>query len=169
MVMNWMIIHFFKASIPQRSRYSIILFFKSSWWKIASAARNWINSVPQIAPMTFVLSSIFILLLWTKYTFLYRQIYQGDLFGLCIFVGLELLTFSSSSSSSSPPAFHFFLSVVTTKSEQDLRLFNNSSFTDYALCFVLLYSNCFSFAVLQSWPLLFDVAGFPSSSRFSKW
>ena len=29
-----------------------ILFFKSSWWKIASAARNLINSVPQTAATT---------------------------------------------------------------------------------------------------------------------
>ena len=34
-----------------------ILFFISSWCKISSAARNWINSVPQIAATTFALSS----------------------------------------------------------------------------------------------------------------
>ena len=39
-----------------------ILFFKSTWWKIASAARNCINSAPQ-APPAFAFSSVFILLL----------------------------------------------------------------------------------------------------------
>ena len=32
--------------------------------KIVSAARNWINSVPQTAAMTFAFSSVFILLMW---------------------------------------------------------------------------------------------------------
>ena len=41
-----------------------ILFFKSFWCKIASAARNWINSVTQTAATTFAFSSVFILLLW---------------------------------------------------------------------------------------------------------
>ena len=42
-----MIINFSKASIPPSTIILIILFFISSWWKIASAARNWINSVPK--------------------------------------------------------------------------------------------------------------------------
>ena len=43
-----------------------ILFFKSSWCKIASLARNLINSAPspQAAARTFAFSSVFILLLW---------------------------------------------------------------------------------------------------------
>ena len=40
-----------------------ILFFKLSYCKIASPARNWINSVPQTAAPTFALSFFFILLL----------------------------------------------------------------------------------------------------------
>ena len=38
-----MIIHFSKASISPKSLYSIHT-FSNHWWKIASAARNWINS-----------------------------------------------------------------------------------------------------------------------------
>ena len=45
--------HFFKASISLSSRILFILLFKSSWCKIASTARNWINSVPQAAATTF--------------------------------------------------------------------------------------------------------------------
>ena len=41
-----------------------IQFFQSSWCKIASAARNWINYFPQTAVTTFAFSSVFILLLW---------------------------------------------------------------------------------------------------------
>ena len=33
-------------------------FFKSFWWKIASAARNWIGSVPQTEATTFFFSSV---------------------------------------------------------------------------------------------------------------
>ena len=40
-----------------------ILYFKSSLCKIARAARNWINYVPQAAVTTFAFSSVFILLL----------------------------------------------------------------------------------------------------------
>ena len=36
----------------------IILFFISSWCKIASAVRNWINSVPQITVTTFAFCSV---------------------------------------------------------------------------------------------------------------
>ena len=36
-----------------------ILFFKSSWWKRAGAARNWINSVPQTAAWIFAFSISF--------------------------------------------------------------------------------------------------------------
>ena len=46
----------------------LILFFKSFWCKIANAARNWINSVPQAAVTTFAFSSVFILLLWVLAT-----------------------------------------------------------------------------------------------------
>ena len=42
-----------------------ILFFKSSWCKIASAARNWIYSVAQTEATTFAFSSVFTLLLWS--------------------------------------------------------------------------------------------------------
>ena len=35
-----------KHPFRQVSIILLILFFKSSWWKIASAARKWINSVP---------------------------------------------------------------------------------------------------------------------------
>ena len=41
-----------------------IPFFKSSQCKIASMARNRINSVPQTAATTFAFSSVVILLLW---------------------------------------------------------------------------------------------------------
>ena len=41
----------------------IILVFKSSWCKTASAARNWINSVPQTTAPTFAFSFLFIFLL----------------------------------------------------------------------------------------------------------
>ena len=44
-------------------------FFKSSWCKIASAARNWINSVPQEATTTSASSSVKILLLCICHTF----------------------------------------------------------------------------------------------------
>ena len=37
-----------------------ILLFKSSWCKIASAAKNWINSVPQTAATTFGFSSLYV-------------------------------------------------------------------------------------------------------------
>ena len=41
-----------------------ILFFKSSWWKVGSAARNLINSAHQaVFTTTFAFSSVFILLL----------------------------------------------------------------------------------------------------------
>ena len=36
---------------------------KSCWWKISSAARNWINPVPYTAATTFAFTSVFILLL----------------------------------------------------------------------------------------------------------
>ena len=42
-----------------------ILFFKSSWWKEISVARNLIHFVPQTAMTTFALTSIFILLYGT--------------------------------------------------------------------------------------------------------
>ena len=51
---NWLIVHFLKASI---------LFLKSSCCKLANAARNWINSVPQAAATTFAFSSVQIILL----------------------------------------------------------------------------------------------------------
>ena len=41
----------------------LILFFQSSWWKIASVARNLINSVPQTAATTFAFPSVFNVLL----------------------------------------------------------------------------------------------------------
>ena len=47
-------------------KVQLILFFKSSWCKIASAARNKINSAPQAAVPTFAFSSVLILLLWNS-------------------------------------------------------------------------------------------------------
>ena len=41
------------------------LFFNSTLCKIASTARNWINSVPQAEATTFAFSSVLILLLWS--------------------------------------------------------------------------------------------------------
>ena len=65
------------ASIPcQASCYApgrleeqdkIILFFKSSWCKIASTARTWSNSVPQAAATTFAFSSVYILDLYVDH------------------------------------------------------------------------------------------------------
>ena len=51
-------------SFLQTILVQFILFFNLSWCKIASAARNWINSVTQTAATTFAFSSVFILLLW---------------------------------------------------------------------------------------------------------
>ena len=45
------------------SQCTFILYFKSSWDKIASTARNWINSAPQAAATTFAFSYVFVLLL----------------------------------------------------------------------------------------------------------
>ena len=42
----------------------LILLFKSSWCKIASAAKKLIDSAPQTAATTFAFSSVFILFLW---------------------------------------------------------------------------------------------------------
>ena len=56
--------HFSKHSFRQVANILLILVFKYSWYKIASAARNWINCVPQVAATTFAFSSIFVLLLW---------------------------------------------------------------------------------------------------------
>ena len=50
-------------SIRQVPIFLFIQFFKSSWRKICSAARNLINSVTQIAATTFAFYSVFILLL----------------------------------------------------------------------------------------------------------
>ena len=59
-----MSIHFAKAFVPPSSHFSIHHFFKSSWWKRASAARNWIHVVPQTAATAFAFSSVVILFLW---------------------------------------------------------------------------------------------------------
>ena len=59
---NQMMIHFSKHPFRQVAIILFILFFKPSWWNIASAARNWIDSFPQTAATTFA-SSVFILLL----------------------------------------------------------------------------------------------------------
>ena len=42
------------------------LIFKSSWCKIDSATRNWINSVPQAAATTFAYFSVYILNQWVR-------------------------------------------------------------------------------------------------------
>ena len=58
MIINFFqIIHFAKQLGLYKS------FFQSPWWKIASAARNCINSIPQAAATTFAFSSVSILLL----------------------------------------------------------------------------------------------------------
>ena len=49
---------FQKASISPCTGILFNLFFKSSWCKIAGAARNWINSVPKAAATTFAFSSV---------------------------------------------------------------------------------------------------------------
>ena len=48
------------AFILQYSSFSAI----SSWWRISSAKRNWINPVLQTAVTSFAFSSVFTLLLW---------------------------------------------------------------------------------------------------------
>ena len=48
-------------------RVQLILFFISSWCKIASAERNLINSAPQTAARNFAFSSVFILRLCVQY------------------------------------------------------------------------------------------------------
>ena len=45
-------------SILQIVLVQVILFFKSSWWKTASMARNWIHSAPQAAATTFAFSFV---------------------------------------------------------------------------------------------------------------
>ena len=60
---------FAKHPFRQVAVIILILYFKSSWWKIARAARNWINSVPQTAATTVAFSSVFILLLWVWYLY----------------------------------------------------------------------------------------------------
>ena len=44
-----------------KKKDDFILFFISSWGKIASTARNWINYVTQTAATTFAFSSVYIL------------------------------------------------------------------------------------------------------------
>ena len=51
------------APVQFEERDEFILFFKSSWCKIARAAWSIINCVPQAAATAFALSSVFILLL----------------------------------------------------------------------------------------------------------
>ena len=45
--------------------YEFILFLKLSFCTIPSAAKNWINSVPQTEATTFAFASVFILLYWS--------------------------------------------------------------------------------------------------------
>ena len=61
---NRLIIHFFKASFPTSSCYYIHPFLQIILVQKSSAARNWINSVPQASATTFALSSVSILFLW---------------------------------------------------------------------------------------------------------
>ena len=51
---------FSKHSFRQVAIVLFILFFKTSWWKTASAVRNGRNSVPQTEVTTFAFSSVFI-------------------------------------------------------------------------------------------------------------
>ena len=66
---------FFVIFISSRYNSSVLhivivqfILFKSSLCKIASVARNLINSAPQAAVTTFVFSSVFILLPWSRHT-----------------------------------------------------------------------------------------------------
>ena len=51
---------FSKHSFRQVAVVLFILFFKTSWWKTASAVRNGRNSVPQTEVTTFAFSNVFI-------------------------------------------------------------------------------------------------------------
>ena len=64
---------FWKEWMPNPVQF--ILFFKLSNCKIASMAKNWINSVPQTATTTFAFSSIFIVLLWLTIWYLWYTIF----------------------------------------------------------------------------------------------
>ena len=61
---NRLIIHFFKASFPTSSCYYIHPFLQIILVQKSSAARNWINSVPQASATTFASASVSILFLW---------------------------------------------------------------------------------------------------------
>ena len=52
----------------QDEQDELIPLFKSSWCKIAIAARNLINTIPQTAATTFAFSSVFNLLLYSNLT-----------------------------------------------------------------------------------------------------
>ena len=55
---NWMIIHFSRASIPPSNRFYIYPFFQIILVQNSySAAKNWIISVPQAAAKTFAFST----------------------------------------------------------------------------------------------------------------
>ena len=54
---------FTKHPLQQVDVILFILFYKSSWCKIASAAKNWSNSVTQTAATTFAFFSVFFFLL----------------------------------------------------------------------------------------------------------
>ena len=56
--------HLAARSVRPISLYSIQPFLQINLWKIASAARNLINSFSQTAATTFAASSVFILLIW---------------------------------------------------------------------------------------------------------
>ena len=56
------------ASVDLKEKDEFNLFFKIDRGKIASAARNWINSVPQTDATTFAIASVSILLLWNRWT-----------------------------------------------------------------------------------------------------
>ena len=59
-----------QAALPRSiwEKVELLLFFKIDRGKIASAARNWINSVPQTDATTFAIASVSILLLWNRWT-----------------------------------------------------------------------------------------------------
>ena len=52
--------------ICSKEKDKFILFFKSTWCKIASTESSWISSSPQTAAMTLAFSFVFILLLWVR-------------------------------------------------------------------------------------------------------
>ena len=86
------------SSFPQIILVQFILFFISSWCKIASAARNLISFAPQTAATTFAFSSVSILLLWEHLSCNISPLHRpkfGPLHSLRFFHGRRLLCIMS--------------------------------------------------------------------------